>query len=232
MFPHWQNSFDCNPYYSTSFLLQRQSQSLAKVSSQNLHQLATPALIPICQDVKPMTNILKVMHNVQFTMTSGATGVMYAPKPDKTPITWQHCPLRCRRLILFCKIQRFNFAIPETYYCSNLLGKLATVNLQEVLPILSWRNFIDNWYFYVLRISVVLLPGKLFFCTDELFLLFLLLLQIICRIIRREVTGRRSSSTQRFAASSMEALIPWSVIHLIRLRQRCRLKVSTWVVLE
>ena len=27
----------------------------------------------------------------------------------------------------------FNFVIPETYYCSSLLGKLATVNLQEVL---------------------------------------------------------------------------------------------------
>ena len=64
-----------------------QSQSRAKVTSQNLHQLATPALIPICQDVKPMTNILKVMHNVQFTMTRGATGAVHAPKPDKTPIT-------------------------------------------------------------------------------------------------------------------------------------------------
>ena len=69
------------------FLLQKQSQSRAKVSSQNLHQLATPALIPICQDVKPMTNILKVMHNVQFTMTRGANGIVHAPKPDKTPIT-------------------------------------------------------------------------------------------------------------------------------------------------
>ena len=69
--------------------LQVQNQSRAKVTSQNLHQLATPALIPICQDVKPMTNILKVMHNVQFTMTRGATGAVHAPKPDKTPITWR-----------------------------------------------------------------------------------------------------------------------------------------------
>ena len=57
------------PIVIFSIFLQVQSQSRAKVTSQNLHQLATPALIPICQDVKPMTNILKVMHNVQFTMT-------------------------------------------------------------------------------------------------------------------------------------------------------------------
>ena len=75
------------PIVIFSIFLQVQSQSRAKVTSQNLHQLATPALIPICQDVKPMTNILKVMHNVQFTMTRGATGAVHAPKPDKTPIT-------------------------------------------------------------------------------------------------------------------------------------------------